>query len=143
MNSILKFKLLSYLIVQKKDKGITLIELLVVVIIIAILSAIALPNLLPQVGKSRNAEAQMGVGVLNNAQQIYRTENRAFTSTLSDLYIIRPVTTYFTFSSTATGGTSVINRAIANNPNGDGTKDQTGTVTYDPGTREFSITTSW
>jgi type II secretory pathway pseudopilin PulG len=118
-------------------------ELLVVVIIIAILAAIALPNLLAQVGKSRNAEAQMGVGVLNNAQQIYCTENRAFAPALSDLNIVRPVTTYFTFSVTATGGTSVINSATANNPNGDGTKDQTGTVTYDPDTGAFSVTTSW
>ena len=78
MSSIFKFKLLSHLIVPKDEKGTTLMELLIVVIIIAILAAIALPNLLPQLAKARVAEGKSGVGALNRAQQVYRTENRSF-----------------------------------------------------------------
>jgi prepilin-type N-terminal cleavage/methylation domain-containing protein len=141
MNSIFKFKLLSYLIVPKKDKGTTLMELLVVVIIIALLAAIALPNLLPQLAKGRNAEGKSGVGALNRAQQLYRTENRSF-GNRSDLDTKVANGKYFTFASD-NGSSSASATSIATpvDSAGDQTTTQTGTVAYDGA--NFTVTTSW
>ena len=78
MNNLFAAKLLQNLRNKKGNKGFTLIELLVVVIIIGVLAAVALPNLLGQVGKARETEAKNGVGTINRAQQAYHFEKRAF-----------------------------------------------------------------
>lgn len=79
MNSQFKVKFLQHLNKKNGNKGFTLIELLVVVIIIGVLAAIALPNLLSQVAKGRQAEARNGLGTINRAQQAYRLEQATFT----------------------------------------------------------------
>ena len=79
MNSTFKFKLIQALNKKNANKGFTLIELLVVVIIIGVLAAIALPNLLGQVAKGRQAEARNNLGTVNRAQQVNRVENATFT----------------------------------------------------------------
>ena len=78
MNNVFTAKLLNNLRSKKGDKGFTLIELLVVVIIIGVLAAVALPNLLGQVAKGRQAEAKNNLGALNRAQQAYRLEEGTF-----------------------------------------------------------------
>ena len=78
MNSIFTAKYLQTLRNKKGDKGFTLIELLVVVIIIGVLAAVALPNLLAQVGKAREAEGKTTVGSVNRAQQTYHFERQTF-----------------------------------------------------------------
>lgn len=74
MNSVFTAKLLQNLRNKKENKGFTLIELLVVVIIIGVLAAIALPNLLGQVAKGRQAEARNTLGTVNRGQQAHRLE---------------------------------------------------------------------
>ncbi|MDJ0897601.1 MAG: type II secretion system protein [Xenococcus sp. MO_188.B8] len=74
MNNLFAAKLLQNLRNKKSNKGFTLIELLVVVIIIGVLAAIALPNLLGQVAKGRQAEARNTLGTINRAQQAHRLE---------------------------------------------------------------------
>ena len=72
---------------QRGNKGFTLIELLVVVIIIGILSALALPNLMGQVGKARESEAKGNLSTIGQAQQGYFFERGTFTDELAKLDI--------------------------------------------------------
>ena len=79
--------LILNLILKKKNsaQGFTLIELLVVFIIIGILSVVALPNLLSQVGKSRESEAKYALGSIGRLQQAYHFENGVFASQVANL----------------------------------------------------------
>ena len=78
MNNLFTVKFLQNLRNKKGGKGFTLIELLVVVIIIGVLAAVALPNLLGQVAKGRQAEAKNNLGAINRAQQAIRLETGQF-----------------------------------------------------------------
>ncbi len=87
MNNTFKANLIKTLANKKGNKGFTLIELLVVVIIIGVLAAIALPNLLGQVGKARESEAKTQIGALNRAQQGYFTEYSNFAADATQLEV--------------------------------------------------------
>ena len=110
MNSTFKFKLIQALNKKNGNKGFTLIELLVVVIIIGVLAAIALPNLLGQVAKGRQAEARTNLGVVNRAQQVNRLENATFT-TVSNLPVSTTSTYYSTVVDAAAGNANALGAA--------------------------------
>jgi prepilin-type N-terminal cleavage/methylation domain-containing protein len=110
MNSTFKFKLIQALNKKNGNKGFTLIELLVVVIIIGVLAAIALPNLLGQVAKGRQAEARNNLGTVNRAQQAYRLENATFT-VVSRLPVSTTSTYYGNVTDQAAGNISQLGAA--------------------------------
>lgn len=142
MNANLKSKLLLNLAKNKKDKGFTLIELLVVIIIIGVLSAVALPNLLGQVGKARETEAKNGVGSINRAQQSYFTEKGAFafsggTANLDGIRDTLGVGLELEFYD-VTAGTDPIVTFENGDRQQDGTRDYGGAIAFDNDDRSFT-----
>ena len=118
MNSTFKFKLIQTLNKKNANKGFTLIELLVVVIIIGVLAAIALPNLLGQVARGRQAEARTNLGVVNRAQQAHRLETGTFgtfsTSTATNQLPVSIQPQYYDYpDSVGPTTTSSVNNATA------------------------------
>ncbi|MBD2291207.1 prepilin-type N-terminal cleavage/methylation domain-containing protein [Microcystis wesenbergii FACHB-1317] len=113
MNSTFKFKLIQALNKKNGNKGFTLIELLVVVIIIGVLAAIALPNLLGQVAKGRQAEARNNLGTVNRAQQAYRLENATF-GLIGNLPVVTTSTYYSNVAGGATSAVGAEHSATAN-----------------------------
>lgn len=141
MNNVFTAKLLNNLQNKKGNKGFTLIELLVVVIIIGVLAAVALPNLLAQVGKARETEGKNAVGTINRGQQAYHFEATEFTPVIDDAAlatITNPLgvaidSQYYTFDIAAGTATDSSVTAAPVAAQGDGVRDYAGAIQFDAG----------
>lgn len=141
MKSALQAKLLKHFASKKnKNGGFTLIELLVVIVIIGILAAVALPSMLGQANRAREASARSGLGVINRAQQAYRVQNATFATDYDQLEIQDPSTADYTIeissSNNATQGNSTA--TPAGNSAGDLTTFY-GCVSEDGGVTEAEV----
>ncbi|MCC6370237.1 MAG: prepilin-type N-terminal cleavage/methylation domain-containing protein [Bacteroidia bacterium] len=72
-------------IAEKKLKGMTLIELLLVLALIGILLSMAVPKLMPLIGRTKSLEAQMQLKHILNLEKNYFYINSKYTDNLDDL----------------------------------------------------------
>lgn len=70
---------------RKKLKGMTLIELLLVLALIGILLSMAVPKLMPLIGRTKSLEAQMQLKHVLNLQKNYFYINSKYSNSLEDL----------------------------------------------------------
>jgi prepilin-type N-terminal cleavage/methylation domain-containing protein len=144
MTSQFKFRRLPNLAKLARSRGFTLIELLIVILIIGVLMAIALPNLLGQVAKGRQAEAKSNLGTINRAQEAYRFETGTFGTvgnTSSGTFGTLPLKIsgeYYNYEDDNSGGpgdfssTEARHKATAIPLYGDDIKDYTSSVGQTP-----------
>ncbi len=71
--------------IQYKVNGMTLIELLLVLALIGILLSMAVPKLMPLIGRTKSLEAQMQLKHLLNLQKNFFYINSKYTTNLDDL----------------------------------------------------------
>lgn len=106
----------------RQRAGFTLVELVVVIAVIAILTALALPNYQTSVRKSRRADVQKDLlGFAGDAERIFTETNSYVTATL-------PANTpYYTFSFVA--GPTAATWTIRATPVGGQSADRCGAMT--------------
>ena len=65
---------------MKNKKGFTLIELMIVVAIIGILAALAIPDFMKMLAKSKQSEAKTNLGAIFTGQVSYHGEHNTYVS---------------------------------------------------------------
>ncbi|MDJ0844052.1 type IV pilin protein [Crocosphaera sp.] len=124
---------------KKQNQGFTLIELLVVVIILGILSAIALPQMLGMIGRSRESEARSLMGAMNRAQQGYFNEKATFARSAEQLEVPVGNEKHYIVFVNLTNSFTVGGLQGAKGKDNDkyGTRDYAAAVSYDPFDRTY------
>jgi len=107
----------------RNQKGFTLIELMIVVAIIGILAAIAIPNVITYLKKSKTAEAKQFLSTLRTLQEAYKSETDLY-GTLDSIGWTTPANFkyYATYGVTYTTGASFTAR-VSGNVDSDATTD--------------------
>ncbi len=119
-----------------KEKGFTLIELMIIVVVIAILSAIAMPAYQEQIAKAKRADAAGTLVTAAQALERYYTSNGTYLDAGGNLAAVFPTqvpdngAAYYTVSAVSAGANNFTLRAT-----------RTGSMSSDPcGNLELSST---
>jgi type IV pilus assembly protein PilA len=83
---------------MKKNRGFTLIELMIVVAIIGIIAAIAIPNFISFVSKSRRSEVKYNLEAIYKAEVAWFGENDVFSNSFVDIRWRPEGIAYYTYS---------------------------------------------
>lgn len=92
---------------QFNNSGFTLIELLVVIMVMAILTAISLPQLIGNVGKAREAEATSQLGAINRSQQAHHFQTQTFATNIQTLLGLSPNSNYYNYPNPSTANDNI------------------------------------
>jgi prepilin-type N-terminal cleavage/methylation domain-containing protein len=106
---------------RKKRKGFTLLELVIVVIIIGILIALAIPNFIRAVERSRWHAAASILSTIRSAQLRYYAQYRAYSSSMTNLDMTIANTPDWTVNDPA------------------GSSGEVASVTYNPTSETFTM----
>jgi len=68
-----------------KRKGVTLIELLIVVLILAALSAIAIPRISQSATNAKSKACETNIDVLNSSIELYNADKGDYPASLTDI----------------------------------------------------------
>ncbi|MBI4981853.1 MAG: prepilin-type N-terminal cleavage/methylation domain-containing protein [Candidatus Omnitrophica bacterium] len=122
-------------------KGFTLIELLIVIIVIGILATVAVPQYLKATERAKIAKAKTALGLIANAEKMYRGEKDIYTTALTNAtltnlepyiemtqIIADPDWDYSTNAGTASAFTATATRVGGNYNNQTITMDQDGAI---------------
>jgi len=97
------------------EQGFTLIELVVVMVIAAILTAIAVPSYNQYMQKSRRIDAKNALAAVQLAQEKYRGNSTAYSTTLASLGLSAASPQgYYTVSITSATASSYAAQAVIN-----------------------------
>jgi type IV pilus assembly protein PilA len=97
----------------RRNKGFTLIELMIVVAIIGILAAIAIPNFMSFVAKTKRSEVKYNLAAIYTAELSYFGEENTFSNSFMDIRWQPEGTIYYY---TFTMGVEYYGLALASNP---------------------------
>jgi len=100
---------------QRRIRGFTLIELAIAMVIAALLVAVALPSFLDSLRKGRRSEAMAGLTTLQQEQERWRSNNQAYSESLTNLRVTSPTNPgrYYTLAVKSGSGTATGYEAIA------------------------------
>ncbi len=133
-------KYLQRLINPNNNLGFTLIELLVVILIVGVLSAMAFPQILDIIGRSRESEARSLMGAMNRAQQAYFNEQQTFAQSAVELEVPVGNEKYYTVFVNGTNSFTIggLQGAKGIDNLSSGTRDYSAAVGYDPINRTYT-----
>ncbi|MEA5449181.1 type IV pilin-like G/H family protein [Leptolyngbya sp. CCNP1308] len=103
----------------RRKRGFTLIELMVAIAIMGVLAIVAIPSVLNQATRSKQARALKYIGMVNRAQQAFFVEHSRFAASTDELgFADNHAPPDYTYSVTAGGGGLEITstRATPTNP---------------------------
>ena len=71
--------------IKMNKKGVTLVELLIVVLILAALSAIAIPRISQSATSAKSNACATNIDIMNSSIELYNAEESAYPSALTDV----------------------------------------------------------